>query len=111
MLPTSDSTEMNGPWRINAAHGLSWRSWDGEVVIYDDLSGDTMKLEVMMAEAFRYLQHGPATLGDLTAHLAETFELEDYQRLEHWATRMVERFAKAGLIESAKGPGSVDREN
>ena len=91
-----------GPWRINTAHGLSWRSWDGEMVIYDDLSGDTLKLEVLMAEAFRHLQRRPATLTELTANLAEVFELEDDTRLALWATRMIERFERAGLIERAR---------
>ena len=95
-----------GPWRINTAHALSWRSWDGEMVIYDDLSGDTLKLEVLMAEAFRHLQKAPATLAELTAYLAEAFELEDDTRLALWATRMIERFENAGLIERAEEVGT-----
>ena len=79
------------------------------MVIYDDLSGDTLKLEVLMAEAFRYLQRAPATLGEITAHLADSFELDDDTRLALWATRMIERFEKAGLIEPAtKPPGAPD---
>ena len=109
--PDSNDIEGSaGPWRINSAHALSWRSWDGEMVIYDDLSGDTLKLEVLMAEAFRYLQRAPATRGELTAYLAESFELEDDSRLALWATRMIERFEKAGLIERATAPGVLDPE-
>lgn len=95
-------------WRINSAHVLSWRSWDGEIVVYDDLSGDTMKLEVLMAEAFRYLHRGPATLAELTAYLAKSFDLEDDFRLTNWAARMIERFEKSGLIEPAADPAPGD---
>src|SRR3546814_9452376 len=27
-------------WRVNGARVSAWRAWDGEVVVYDDLSGD-----------------------------------------------------------------------
>ena len=109
--PFPDSNDVQraaGPWRINTAHALSWRSWDGEMVIYDDLSGDTLKLEVLMAEAFRHLQQAPATRAELTAYLAQTFELEDDTRMALWATRMIERFEKAGLIERATAPGVLE---
>ncbi len=91
-------------WRVNTAHVLSWRTWDGEVVIYDDLSGDTMKLELMMAEAFHYLQRKPASQSDLIAFLARSFDLQDDARLEDWAARLIERFERAGLIEPAENP-------
>ena len=101
---SAEIDEEAGAWRVNSAHALSWRSWDGEIVIYDDLSGDTLKLDVLMAEAFRHLHRGPATLAELTAYLAQSFDLEDDFRLTNWTARMIERFEKSGLIEPAADP-------
>lgn len=30
-----------GVWRLAAGHMPAWRGWDGQYVVYDDLSGDT----------------------------------------------------------------------
>ncbi len=86
-------------WRINRAHASSWRSWDGEVVVYDDLSGDTMKLDAIMAEAFTCFLKAPATELELVEHLASVFDLETDMRLQHLADIAIERFVAAGLIE------------
>src|SRR3546814_7272523 len=48
-------------WRVNGARVSAWRAWDGEVVVYDDLSGDNLKLDAVMSEIFRRLQQGAAT--------------------------------------------------
>src|SRR3546814_5380638 len=64
-------------WRVNGARVSAWRAWDGEVVVYDDLSGDTLKLDAVMSEIFRRLQQGAATQNALGEHLAATLELPE----------------------------------
>src|SRR3546814_8846040 len=64
-------------WRVNGARVSAWRAWDGEVVVYDDLSGDTLKLDAVMSEIFRRLQQGAATQNALGAHMAATLELPE----------------------------------
>jgi len=90
-------------WEISRAHASSWRSWDGEVVVYDDLSGDTMKLDVIMAEAFSYFLKAPATQAELVEYLASVFDLEKDLRLRHLADIAIERFVATGLIEPLRG--------
>jgi PqqD family protein of HPr-rel-A system len=94
----ADPTEQT-IWRISQQRAGIWRSWDGEVVVYDDLSGDTMKLDVIMAEAFRFMSRAPATWAQLTDHLASAFELAADPRLQHLATVTLRKFERTGLIE------------
>lgn len=88
-------------WELDQQHVSLWRSWDGEVVVYDDLSGDTLKLDVIMAEVFRFLLSSPATRSQLTAHLASAFHLDADTRLQHLATTALNRSRHAGLVKPA----------
>lgn len=72
-------------------------------MVYDDLSGDTMKLDPVMAEAFRRLLRGQASASELCEHIAATFELEVDVKLQHWVAKAIDRFSRSGLIEPA-GP-------
>ena len=90
-------------WRLNARRISAWRKWDGEAVVYDDLSGDTLKLDVIMAEVFARLHQGGATSGELAQHLAKALDVEVDLRLERLVEIAIERFADSGLI-STDGP-------
>ncbi len=93
----------NERWKINREHASSWRKWDGEMVVYDELSGNTMKLDVIMAEAFTHFLDAPATQGQLVEHLASVFDLEADLRLQHLAGIAIGRLADTGLIEPVHG--------
>jgi hypothetical protein len=45
-----------GPGRWRPAAGLLWRSFDDELVVYDDRSGDTHRLTPRSAAVFLALQ-------------------------------------------------------
>ena len=90
-------------WKAVVSRTQYWRSWDGEVVIFDDLSGDTLKLDPVMAEAFRRLLSGPASMSDLCDHIAAIFDLEADLKIQDWMIEAVDRFRRSGLIEPA-GP-------
>lgn len=67
MVRTDDS----GPrWRL--AHGqlLSHRGWDGEYVLYNDLSGDTHLLAEPALRVLQALRHAPCGEAVLEALLA-----------------------------------------
>ena len=104
-LTSSSGPEPNisDSWKAVASGAQHWRSWDGEVVIYDDLSGDTLKLEPVMAEAFMRLLHGQASVSELCDHIADAFDLEADQKLHHWTAKAIDRLRRSGLIEPA-GP-------
>jgi PqqD family protein of HPr-rel-A system len=75
--------------------------WDGEAALYDDLSGDTFKLDIIMAEIFARLQQGGATPDELVQHLAQTLDIEADLRLERLVELALERFEDSGLAMPA----------
>lgn len=99
MAGSSTDRFKQGSWRVNPRRAGNWRSWDGEIVIYDDISGDTLKLDVILAEAFRFLLQAPATRAQLTDHLASVFDLESGQQLRSLATLALRKFTRSGVIE------------
>lgn len=95
-------------WQVCSQRGSAWRSWAGEIVFYDDFTGDTLKLDVIMAEVFRRLLQAPANQAQLTDHLATTLDLEADMRLEALTAIALDRLDRAGLIESAAPAGCGD---
>lgn len=88
-------------WKVDQRHVSLWRSWNGEVVVYDDLSGDTLKLDVVMAEVFRFLLETPASQSQLADHLASVLEMAPDARLQLLTNAALRRYRHAGLIEPA----------
>jgi len=104
-LTSSSGIELEAPerWKAVSSGSQYWRSWDGEIVVYDDLSGDTLKLEPVMAEAFRQLLRGQASISELRDHIAAAFDLEADKTLQHWIAKAIDKLHRSGLIEPA-GP-------
>ena len=90
-------------WKAVASGSQFWRSWDSEIVVYDDRSGDTLKLDPVTAEAFRYLLRAHASVAEIRDHIAATFDLEADRRLGHWMDKAIAGLQRNGLIEPA-GP-------
>lgn len=74
------------------------------MVIYDDLSGDTLKLDVVMAEILRRVQQDAATFEQLAQHLSNVLDVEIDLRLERLVEIALERFEASGLLISAEAP-------
>lgn len=91
-------------WRLKREDTWCWRAWDEEIVVYDDLSGDTMKLNPYMSETLRCLQQAPASEAAITRHLAETLEADADSHLQRWVARAIERFERVGLVEAVTVP-------
>ena len=106
-LTSSSSPELktSESWKAVASGSRYWRAWDGEIVVYDDLSGDTLKLDPVMAEAFSCLLRGHASVEELRNHIADTFDLEADQKLQYWMDKAIAGLQRSGLIELA-GPGT-----
>jgi|SRR5579863_845753 len=69
-LHPSDAT---GAWRIATA--VDWRAWDGEIVAYDDRSGDTHHFADFAGWLFARLAAAPADARSLTAVATDAVEL------------------------------------
>ena len=55
-------------WRLKPGQALASHGWDGEYVLYNDLSGDTHLLTGMACRVLRQVQVAPST----TAMLAQS---------------------------------------
>jgi len=59
-------------WRLAPGQRLQYRCWDGECVLYNDLSGDTHLLDEFALALLEQLKAGPQA----AAQLAAAFELD-----------------------------------
>lgn len=60
-------------WRLVPGQRLQYRCWDGECVLYNDLSGDTHLLDEFALALLEQLQAAPQA----AAQLASAFDLDD----------------------------------
>jgi PqqD family protein of HPr-rel-A system len=61
-------------WRVIPGQRLVSREWDGEAVLYNDLSGSTHLLDGAALDLLQVLREGPADSAALSALLAERFD-------------------------------------
>lgn len=106
MNRTSTDILLQGLWQVGDQHAENWRSWDGEIVLYDDCSGDTMKLDIIMSEIFRFMLQRPVTVPAITDHLAETFDLAADEQLRRITGRALHRLREAALIQPLSSPSN-----
>ncbi|THC41665.1 HPr-rel-A system PqqD family peptide chaperone [Massilia sp. Mn16-1_5] len=59
-------------WRLAPGQRLQYRCWDGECVLYNDLSGDIHLLDEFALALLEQLKAGPQA----AAQLAAAFELD-----------------------------------
>lgn len=64
-------------WSLRPGQTLQHRQWDGEYVLYNDLSGDTHLLGDAAIVLLQALRSGPATCAALAALLENEFEAGD----------------------------------
>jgi len=89
---------MTGRWRVASPAALSWRSWAGEIVVYDDGSGDTHYLEPLAAEVFERLLDAPADLDELAARVAQSLAVDRDDELAQAIGAVVDQFRACGLV-------------
>jgi PqqD family protein of HPr-rel-A system len=63
-------------WQVVPGQSLAFREWDGEAVLYNDLSGNTHLLDGAAVDVLQALHPAPATAATLAAALADRFECE-----------------------------------
>ena len=62
-------------WWVPDAKALAWRTWDDEIVLYDDRSDETHHFNVATAAVFETLAAEPASLRELAAMLADRLQV------------------------------------
>jgi len=61
-------------WRLIPGQSLRCREWDGEVVLYNDISGSTHLLDGVALDLLHALRDGPGNAAALAGRLAECFD-------------------------------------
>jgi len=64
-------------WRLTPGQALACREWDGEAVLYNDLSGSTHLLDGAALDLLHALRDQPADAASLAARLADRFDAGD----------------------------------
>jgi len=86
-------------WRVVPGQSLAFREWDGEAVLYNDLSGNTHLLDGGAVDVLLALRAGPLDAATLAAHLADRFDA-DGEALPAAIEAMLTDLARLDLVES-----------
>lgn len=82
-------------WRLAPGQRLQYRCWDGECVLYNDLSGDTHLLDEFALALLEQLEAGPQA----AAQLAAVFEL-DAQEADAMLQTVLDDLSALFLVEA-----------
>lgn len=63
-------------WRLVPGQSLNCREWDGEAVLYNDVSGSTHLLDGAALDVLQALRAGPLDAAALAALLADHIDAE-----------------------------------
>ena len=61
-------------WRLTPGQALACREWDGEAVLYNDLSGSTHLLDGAALDVLYALRDEPGDAAQLAVRLADRFD-------------------------------------
>lgn len=87
-------------WRVVPGQLLAFREWDGEVVLFNDLSGDTHLLEGAALDVLHALQAQPADSATLARRLAPHFDLDDGADLPAVIADLITSLTRLDLVEA-----------
>ena len=88
-------------WRLSVTSALPFRFWDGEIVVYNPLSGDTHMLDVLTSELLRVLMGGPADVAALRRATAVFLDVPDNEQVAQHVGQALASLDELGLIELA----------
>jgi hypothetical protein len=74
--------DLDRMWTVEAPQAWAWRSWDGEVMAYDDRTGDVHHFDVASAAVFETVLTEPRSLRDLVASTADRLRVVIDSELE-----------------------------
>ncbi|SHH41370.1 HPr-rel-A system PqqD family peptide chaperone [Massilia sp. CF038] len=86
-------------WRLMPGQALRFRQFDDQVVVYNDLSGDTHLLGDSAAHLLSLLQQGPAPAARLLDALAAAHDSARDAAFDEQAGAVLDQLAALFLIE------------
>lgn len=87
-------------WRVVPGQLLAFREWDGEVVLFNDLSGNTHLLEGAALDLLHVLHEQACDTPALAQRLALHFDLDDGADLSAVITDLITSLARLDLVEA-----------
>lgn len=88
-------------WRLAPGQSLRCREWQGEHVLYNDLSGDTHLLNDSAMHVLWALRTGPVEDGALAAGLRAEFDAEEGEVADADIAALLAELRAIALIETA----------
>jgi PqqD family protein of HPr-rel-A system len=89
---------MSGAWRLAEQQSLSLKEWDGDIVVYNDASGDTHLIEGVAAAVFDILVDAPASDEHLVKQIAAVSG-EPREAIERAVGEAINGLRLKGVIE------------
>ena len=86
-------------WRIAPGQTLRHRNWQGEVVLYNDLSGDTHLLDESALHLLQALRSGPAVEPELAAGVRTAFDGEVGEVADASVAQLLAELEALALVE------------
>lgn len=80
---------------------VHWREWDGEIIAYNDRTGDTHHFADFSAWLFRRLTHAPASDMAIASAVANEIELPPAIDRDAVIARTLDLFTRLDLLEAA----------
>lgn len=96
----STASQPGPSWRVTPGQALRHREWQGEVVLYNDLSGDTHLLDESALFLLHLLQNGPACGHALAAAVRAEFEGDGGEVDDASVAALLARLQALALIEA-----------
>jgi len=93
--------DLDRMWTIEAPQALAWRSWDGEILLYDDRTGDVHHLDVASAAIFESVLTGPRSLRDLVASTADRLEVVTDSELDGMVREILRVLSQKRVVAPA----------
>lgn len=87
-------------WRVVPGQSLAFREWDDEVVLFNDLSGNTHLLEGAALDVLHALQDQPGDAAALAQRLAPHFDLDDGDDLSVVVKELIDVLSRLDLVEA-----------
>lgn len=87
-------------WRVVPGQLLAFREWDGEVVLFNDLSGNTHLLEGPALDVLHALQAQPGDIAALAQRLAPHFDLDEGADIAAVVGDLIAALARLDLVET-----------
>jgi PqqD family protein of HPr-rel-A system len=78
---------------------VHWREWDGEIIAYNDRTGDTHHFADLSAWLFRFLTRGAASDAMIAAAVANEIELPAAIDRDAVIARTLDLFTRLELLE------------